>query len=194
LYPGKRRFHGAGVRGFCGSTAYNPDTEREKGEPMALRNFLLTVHIMGAIVIFGPTIAYSFIGAQAKKEGAPVAWALGLVEFIDTKWVNPLALTIQPASGAWLIVQSDNAYNPFVQRGRWLLAAILLYIIAMGFAIFVQGAMAKKAHGLAVANQFGPEFGALMKRVGMGGQFLTVLLITIIILMVTKPGSGIIHP
>jgi uncharacterized membrane protein len=160
---------------------------------MPLRNFLLTVHILGAVVIFGPTIAYSFIGAMAKKEGAPVAWALGLVEFIENKWVTPLALTVQPASGAWLILQSKNLYNPFQSHGRWLLGAIILYIVAIGFAIFVQGANGKKSHHMAVAGQFGPEFGALMKKVAMGGQFLTVLLIAIIILMVVKPGSGIVH-
>jgi len=161
---------------------------------MPWRNFLLAIHVLGAVFIFGPTVAYSFIGAQAKKQGAPVAWAIGLVEFIENKWVNPLALTLQPASGALLIIAGKNQWNPFESYGRWLLAGIILYIIAMAFALFVQGPTAKKAHHLAEANQFGPEFGGLMKKVAMGGQFLTVLLIAIIVLMVTKPGSGFIHP
>jgi uncharacterized membrane protein len=161
---------------------------------MALRNFLLTIHILGAVVIFGPTLAFPFVGAMAKKEGAPVAWALELLDFIDRKWVTPLSLTVQPASGAWLIVQADNLYNPFQRHGRWLLISIILYIVATVFAHFVQTPAGRKAHRMAAANQFGPEFGALMKRVGMGGQFLTLLLIAIIVLMVVKPGSGVIHP
>ncbi|HJR18222.1 MAG TPA: DUF2269 family protein [Actinomycetota bacterium] len=160
---------------------------------MGWKNFILTIHILGAVFIFGPTVAYAFIGAQAKKEGAPVAWALGLVEFIENKWVTPLALTLQPLSGALLILDGDDLYNPFESRGRWLLVAIILYIVAMGFAIFVQGRTAKKALHLAESNQFGPEFGALMKKVAMGGQFLTVLLIAIIVLMVVKPGSNVPH-
>jgi uncharacterized membrane protein len=160
---------------------------------MPLHNLLLTLHVLGAVFIFGPTVAYAFIGARAQKEGAPVAWAIGTIEFIDRKWVNPLAMTLQPATGAWLIVNSKNLWNPFESRNRWLFAGIVLYIIAMAFAIFVEGRNAKKAYHMAEANQFGPEFGALMKKVGMGGQFLTVLLIAIIVLMVTKPGSGYIH-
>jgi uncharacterized membrane protein len=158
------------------------------------RNFLLVLHVLGAVFIFGPTVAYAFIGAQAAKEGAPVAWALKTIDFIDSKWVNPLALTLQPLTGILLIIQSKNLWNPFESRGRWLGAGIILYIIATVFAIFVQGRWAKKAHGMAEANQFGPDFGALMKKINMGGMFLTVLLIVIIILMVTKPGSNYIHP
>jgi uncharacterized membrane protein len=158
---------------------------------MPLTNLLLVIHVLGAIAIFGVTFSFPFIGAMAKKEGAPVAWALALVDFLETKWVTPLALTLQPASGALLIVH--NHFDPFKAQHRWLLAGIIIYIVAMGFAVFVQTPINKKAHHLAEANQFGPEFGALMKKLQMGGQFLTVLLITIIILMVTKPGSGFIH-
>jgi hypothetical protein len=160
---------------------------------MPYRNFLLVIHVLGAVVIFGPTIAYSMIGAQAKKEGAPVAWALGVIDWIDGHWVNPLALTLQPLSGALLIVQSKNQWNPFEARNRWLLAAIIIYIIANGFAIFVQTPWGRKAHKMALANEFGPEFGATMKKVAMGGNLLGVMLVTIIILMVVKPGSGTIH-
>lgn len=161
---------------------------------MPWNNFLLAIHVLGAVFIFGPTVAYSFIGARAKKQGAPVAWAIGTIEFIENKWVNPLALTLQPLSGALLIINGKNQWNPFESHGRWLLIGIILYIVAIGFALFVQGANAKKALHLAEANQFGPEFGALMKKVAMGGQFLTALLIAIIVLMVVKPGSGFIHP
>jgi uncharacterized membrane protein len=161
---------------------------------MPLRNFLLAIHVIGAIFIFGPTVAYAFIGAKAKKEGAPVAWALGLVDFIDSRWVNPLSLTLQPASGAWLIVQSKGLWDPFKSENRWLLAAIIIYTVATAFALFFMTRWGKKAHHLAESNQFGPEFGGLMKKVEMGGQALTVALLTIIILMVVKPGSGFIHP
>lgn len=161
---------------------------------MPWNNFLLAIHVLGAIFIFGPTVAFPFIGARAKKEGAPVAWAIGTVEFIDSKWVTPLSLTLQPLSGALLIINGKNQWNPFESYGRWLLAGIILYIVATFFAILVQTPNGKKALRLAETNQFGPEFGALMKKVEMGGQFLTVLLIAIVVLMVTKPGSGFIHP
>ncbi len=72
---------------------------------MPVTNLLLTIHVLGAIAIFGVNFAFPFIGAMAKKEGAPVAWALELSHFIETKWVTPLALTLQPASGARATIQ-----------------------------------------------------------------------------------------
>ena len=161
---------------------------------MPLHNLLLALHVVGAIFIFGPTVAYAFIGAKASKEGAPVAWAIGVIDFIDAKWVNPLSLTLQPATGAWLIVDSKGLWDPFESRNRWLLAAIIIYTLATAFALFVQTPNGRKAHRMAEADQFGPEFGALMKKVNRGGMLLTTALLSIIVLMVVKPGSGYIHP
>lgn len=160
---------------------------------MPLRNFLLTLHIVGAIAGFGVTFAFPFIGAMAQKPGAPVPWFLKLTHVISSKWVLPIAATIQPGTGAWLIIESDGVWDPFVARNRWLLVGIILYIILFGYALLVQVRNSAKAIEMAEAQQFGPEFGALMKKLGMGGQFLTVLLVAIIILMVVKPGSGIVH-
>lgn len=159
---------------------------------MPLQNFLLTIHVLGAIAIFGVSFAFPFIGAMAQKEGAPVVWFLRLTHVLDSKWVTPLSLTIQPASGAWLII--NGGWDPFKTEHRWLFAAILVYIAATAVALLVEGPAGRKALHLAEANNFGPEFGAVMKRVQIGGQALTVMLITIVILMVVKPGSGYIHP
>lgn len=161
---------------------------------MNLNNFLLTLHVMGAIAGFGATFAFPFIGAMAQKPGAPVPWLLRLNELLESKWVTPIAATLQPGTGAGLIIVSHGQYDPFASHGRWLLAGIILYIIAFFYALLVQTPLVKKAIHMLEAGPPGPEFGALMKRAAMGGQFLTVLLVTIIILMVVKPGSGVIHP
>lgn len=159
---------------------------------MPLRNFLLTIHVLGAIAIFGVSFAFPFIGAMAQKEGAPIVWFLRLSHLLDSKWVTPLSLTIQPASGAWLIV--EGGWDPFKSQHRWLFAAIIIYIVATAVALLIEGPSGRKALRLAEANDFGPEFGATMKKIQIAGQALTVMLIAIIVLMVTKPGSGYIHP
>ena len=158
------------------------------------RLLLLVLHIMGAIVAFGSSFAFPFIGALAQKPGAPVPWFLRLNEAIETKLLLPVALTLQPLTGALLILQSKGTFNPFNSNGRWLLAAIIIYTIAMAFSVFVQARNTTKAVKMAEAQEFGPEFGGLMKKLGQGGQFLTLLLITIIILMIVKPGSHVFHP
>ena len=161
---------------------------------MKMTNFLLTLHIFGAIAGFGVTFAFPFVGALAQKEGAPVAWFLRLVHTLTDKWVLIFAATVMPGTGAGLIITSKGLWDPFDSRNRWLLAALILYTILFLYAISVQRPNGIKALKMAEAQRFGPEFGALMKKVARGGQFLTVLLVTIIILMVTKPGSGFIHP
>lgn len=159
---------------------------------MPLTNLLLTIHVIGAIAIFGVTFAFPFIGVMGKREGAPVVWFLELADLLTTRWVIVGAATIMPASGALLIVH--NHWNPWTKPGRWLLAALILYSVSFGFATTVQRATERRALAMAKGNQFGPEFGALMKRLQFGGQFLTVLLLAIGILMMTKPGSGYFHP
>lgn len=161
---------------------------------MKMTNFLLTLHIIGAIAGFGVTFAFPFVGAMARKPGAPVVWFLKLVALLADKWVLVFSALVVPGTGAGLIITSKGLWDPFESRNRWLLAALILYTIAFVFAEVVQRRNGLKAIEMAEAQQFGPAFGAHMKKVAMGGQFLTVLLITIAILMVTKPGSGFIHP
>src|SRR5438445_13022850 len=137
---------------------------------MPLQNLLLTLHILGAIAAFGPTFAFPLIGAMGKKEGAPVPWLLKLIESIDRKVTIPWALTLQPATGAWLIINSKGLCNPFVARNRWLLASLILYVIALFFSIFIQDRNSGKAIRMAEAGQYGPEFGGRMKKLAAAGQ------------------------
>ena len=51
----------------------------------------------------------------------------------------------------------------------------------------------KKLQEMADANDYGEEFGKNIKQMQMLGMLQTVFLVTIIVLMVTKPGSGYIH-
>jgi hypothetical protein len=152
---------------------------------MAMRNFLLTLHIFGAIAGFGATFAFPFIGAMAKKEGAPVVWFLRLTETIASRWLEIFSIAVVPGTGAGLIITQH--VSPWESQNRWLLIAIIIYTLSFAFSMLVQAPNTKKAIKMAEAQQFGPEFGAHMKKVAMGGQFLTVMLITIIILMVVKP-------
>jgi hypothetical protein len=160
---------------------------------MHLRAFLLTLHVFSAIAAFGATFAFPFIGQLAQKEGAPVTWFLRLMHLIGSKWVEPFALTVQPGTGAGLIIISRGTWDPFdwskPHSNLWLFIALIIYTIATAFSLLVQAPRVKKALTMAEADQFGPEFGALMKKGAMGGQFLTVMLVAIIILMVVKPGA-----
>ena len=151
---------------------------------MAMRNFLLTLHIFGAIAGFGVSFAFPLVGALAQKPGAPILWFLQLNHNLG-RWLEVFAATVVPGTGAGLIITQH--VSPWDSHNRWLLAALIIYTVAFAFAQLVQNPRVKRAIGMAEAQQFGPEFGAQMKKLAMGGQFLTVALVAIIILMVVKP-------
>jgi uncharacterized membrane protein SirB2 len=151
---------------------------------MAMRNFLLTLHIFGAIAGFGVSFSFPIIGMTAQKEGAPVLWFLRLNHSLG-KWLEVFAATVVPGSGAGLIITQH--ISPWNSANRWLLAALIIYVVAFAYANLVQNPGVKRAITMAEGQQFGPEFGAQMKKLAKGGQLLTVFLVTIIILMVVKP-------
>ena len=152
-----------------------------------LHNFLLTLHIMGAIIGFGPTFVFPLVGSLAKKEGAPAAWLIRVNHLIEHRMTIPVATLVQPGTGAGLIIISHGAYAPFERSGRWLLVALCVYVVAYFFAVFPERLWVSKSLHLAEAGDFGPEFASTAQKVERGGMFLTVLLLFIIVMMVTKP-------
>jgi uncharacterized membrane protein len=94
---------------------------------------LLPIHVVTAIVAFGPNFAMPIIAAMAAKEPQHGLFALRLTERIERRLVIPLALTMPISGGALAIAEG---INPLVTH--WLLGAILLYVVAMTYAIGVQ--------------------------------------------------------
>ena len=151
----------------------------------------LFLHVMGAIVVFGPTFVFPIIASQAQKSPQNGAFAAGLSELIERRIVIPGAI-VQGITGLALIV--ILGVNPLTDPAwRWLLPGIALYLIAVLFAIFVQARNAEKMVEL-TKNLQGPpspevaaEIAATGKALQRGGMLLTILIVLIVILMVTKP-------
>jgi hypothetical protein len=155
----------------------------------------LFLHVMGAIVVFGPTFVFPIIVSQAQKSPQNFPFAARLSEFIERRLVLPGAV-VQGITGVALIVilgvdLTSSAY-------RWLVGGIILYLIAIGFASAVQAKNAERMVHLMDSMPPGPppagapagpppEVAALAKKLAQGGQLLAVLIVLIVILMVTKP-------
>jgi hypothetical protein len=156
----------------------------------------LFLHVIGAIAVFGPTFAFPIIVSQAQKSPQNLPFAVVLNEYIERRLVIPGAI-VQGITGVALILilQADLTSAAY----RWLVAGIILYLIAIGFAIFVQAPNAEKMVRLTSGGPPGPppagapagpppeivETGKTLQR---GGMLLTVLIVLIVILMTTKPG------
>ncbi len=93
----------------------------------------LTIHILTAIVAFGPTFAFPLIARMAAKEPEYGLFALHLTDRIEKRMTIPLGLTM-PISGGLLVWSEGLTF----QDSHWLVLAVALYLAAMTYAIVVQ--------------------------------------------------------
>lgn len=157
-----------------------------------LGTLFLYLHIGGAIVAFGPTIAFPFLAARAAKEPQHGNFVLRATEGITEKVVEPVA-AFMFLMGVGLIV--TRGYNPLEQL--WVGLAIVLFLITFAFANLVQLPTVRKMVAItsqpppaaAEGTPAGPppEFVALGAKAARGGQFMTLMLFVILALMVVKP-------
>ena len=99
----------------------------------------LFLHVMGAIIAFGPTFAFPIIGAMGGKEPQHANFATRVTETIVEQRVLPLAI-FQGITGVALIVVTGIN----LLATRWLLLGIVLYLIVLGYNIFIGGPNVKK--------------------------------------------------
>ena len=154
--------------------------------------FWLFLHIYAAIIAFGPTFVFPLVGPMLEKNPQHALFGFRIFEVIENRLVVPVALTM-PISGVGLIATTDIA----ILHTPWLLAGVILYVIALGIALLNQ--VPATAHAIGILEGAhagdgggeGPPAGlqAQVNRARIGGMILALLLITIVILMVTKPGT-----
>jgi uncharacterized membrane protein len=157
----------------------------------------LFLHVMGAIAVFGPTFVFPVIARQAQKSPQNGPFAAVLSEVIESRIVLPGAVVQGITGVALILILGADLTSPSY---RWLIGGIILYLIAILFAAFVQRpAIEKMVHLTSGGPPPGPppagapagpppEIAATAQKLQRGGMLLTVLIVAIVILMVTKPG------
>jgi uncharacterized membrane protein len=162
--------------------------------------WFLFAHVLGAIIAFGPSFSFPIIGRLGALERQHSNFATRLSSMLSRVQVVPFAI-LQGITGVGLIVTGNI---DFLEQ-PWLLISIVLYLIALGYAIFVQTPTVKRVIGMtsggpppgapaggpsaggAPAGGPPPELMGLIKRVQRGGMFLMALIVSIVFLMVVKP-------
>ena len=153
--------------------------------PLAVFLFL---HVMGAIIAFGPTFSFPIIGAMGGKEPQHANFATRVTETIVEQRVVPLAI-FQGITGVALILVTGID----LLASRWLLLGIVLYLIVLGYNLVIGGPTVKKVVEMTStppppgASGPPPELLAAIQKVQRGGIFSSVMIVLIVILMVTKP-------
>jgi uncharacterized membrane protein len=157
--------------------------------------FFLILHILGALVAFGPTFAFGLIAAKAQKEPQYGLFATEVISTITKRMTEPVAVLV-PLFGTGLIYTAPGNIN--LWKSEWLLISIVLYIIAFSFSLFVQSPTAGRMIAALRAMPPGPpppgaapppEIAALGKRLQVGGIFLVSLVVVILVLMIWRPGN-----
>jgi hypothetical protein len=160
-----------------------------------LQLFLL-LHVLGAIFVFGPTVAFTFLASETRRSPMNGHFSAVVGDAIERKVVLPGAV-VQGITGVCLVL--IGGFDLTAQANRWLVGALVLYAIAIVFAFAVQARNAAKMVELTKtpppAPQPGtapsgppPEIAATGQQLARGGMFLTVMIVLIVSLMVLKPG------
>jgi uncharacterized membrane protein len=152
--------------------------------------FLLSVHILAAIIGLGPTFSFAFLGIMSERQPAAARALQEAILLISTRIVIPLVV-ILGLSGVLLIGNThvDLSKNP------WLGAGIILYVLVLAASIFYQVPTQKKILAL-----LGPEGGTgamgdpRVRKLSNGqrivGISMGLAVVVTAVLMVWKPGAG----
>ena len=157
---------------------------------MSLFTILLFLHVLGAIVAFGPGFASMVVGPMVAKEPQHANFYARTQLAANLKLVTPLAHS-KAVTGVLMIIERGGLSNITGGR-RWLELAILLYVIAIVYSFAIQAPAGRKLVALTSAppppgSPPDPEVPATARRVRMGGMLLGGLVIVIVFLMVVKP-------
>ena len=152
--------------------------------------YLLFLHVFGAILAFGPTFAFSFMGAMAAKEPQHANFSARQSALVSDRLVYPFAI-LQGITGLLIIWASSYP----LMDSPWLLIAIVLYLVAVIYGLTVQRTSLHRLIELTSTPPSPgtppgpppPELISVAGRVRRGGMLLGTLIVIIVFLMVVKP-------
>jgi uncharacterized membrane protein len=150
---------------------------------------LLYLHILGAIVAFGPGFAAMVVGPMVAKEPQHANFYARTQMAAAMKVITPVALSMAVTGLAMILYRG---WGNIVGSQHWLEVGIVLYVVAVVLAMTVQAPAGRKLVQLtsqppAPGTPPDPEIPATARRVRLAGMTMAGLVMVIAFLMVTKP-------
>ncbi len=169
---------------------------------MNLLPWFLFAHALGAIIAFGAAFStFPLLGAMSGREPAHGGFGARVSLAISERIVRPFAI-LQGLTGLGLIWSAGIDLTKAV----WLDIAIVLYLIALGYALFVlipngrrivqltsggpppmAGAPEAGSAPAAASSGPPPELLGAVRTAQRGGTFVAIAIAIIVFLMVVKP-------
>lgn len=147
--------------------------------------FWLFLHILAAIIAFGPIFVFPLVGTLAAKSPQHIKFAVAVNHAIEMRLVTPFAASML-ISGSGLIWTAN--INFFATP--YLIVAVVLYLASMGIGTGVLGPNTKKMMAIVEGDQGPtPELFRLIKQNQQLGGLTTVFFLVIVFLMIIQPGG-----
>jgi uncharacterized membrane protein len=152
---------------------------------MDLYTLIKFFHIVFAIIAVGYNASYGlWLGRAAREPKETQLFTLRTIRFMDDRIANPL-YGLLALSGLFMVFNAGYSLST-----SWLAAAITLYVIALVFAVTLITPNLRTA--LNALESGGPEAAAYKAAMAKGrtlGIAVSVVVLAIVFLMVTKPGA-----
>ena len=145
--------------------------------------FWLFLHILAAIIAFGPIFVFPLVGVLAAKQPQYIAFAVTINHAIEQRLVLPVGATMLISGSGLIWVANINFF-----RTPFLIIAVVLYLAALGIG---SGVLLPNTQKMATILEGGggptPELFRLIKANQRFGGALTVSFVVIVFLMIVQP-------
>lgn len=151
-----------------------------------MNNFWRFLHILAAVAAFGPGFAFPFIGMLAAKTPGSFPLVARLGATLGKRLIIPGAVVVLLTGLAQVGSLRIN-----IMKTPYLLISLILFLVALGIAIFVQLPTGTALARLADQAQPGPpppEAMKLIHKQKIMGMILLSIFVVILALMVFSPG------
>jgi uncharacterized membrane protein len=154
--------------------------------------FWLFLHLLAAVIAFGPIFVFPIIGTLAAQMPQHMRFAVELNHRIEVRLVIPLALSMLVSGVGLIWTASINVFQTV-----YLLVSIGLYLVALGISI---GILLPTTRRLLEVVEKDTDPGAaspvvmrLVRHNQMYGGVTTGLFLAIIFLMIIQPGGIVLR-
>ena len=147
--------------------------------------FWLFLHILAAIIAFGPIFVFPLVGILAAKQPQYIAFAVAINHAIEQRLVIPVGATMLISGSGLIWTANINFFGT-----PYLIVAVVLYLAALGVG---SGVLLPNTSKMAAILEGGggptPELMRLIKANQQFGGALTVAFLVIVFLMIIQPGG-----
>lgn len=146
--------------------------------------WLKALHVLLAIVAVGFNMSYGLWQARAGRQPEHMGYALKTIKLIDDRIANPAYVGLALIGIVLILI------GPYHFEDVWVIVSIGLYLLlaVIGLALY-SPTLKRQIAAYEASGARTEEFAALTGRSRMLGAVLGVIVITIVVLMVVKPGA-----